>query len=910
MRFKSIRIQLVTWLTILTQHLLAQPPLPPAAPPGNRSAGSGQIVIAGVYKGGPVGEDAGARGVIVSMNSSLQDCELTLQRMARLQAVKTEWLNVTLKMQFMSSADLSRSVLSGFHVVAVPRSDLPPGRDAEIGPRPALSLKECLITGGFDLPLEAGATGNLRMESSHFVKARLQSLAAGGGQGLSLTKCHFEKCEVPVSWLLRTSGCTFEECRFTADVEAKRVPPGLTVLLTGVPGEVPAALAGLGIAVKTVPEAAARFWSPWKEDASGMVTTEHLIAFGPERSEPCVSLPPTETAETTASKVEGIVYRARGMPTQVRFQKGTVEVINKGTFRTGGAVTYLPGGKISWTDSAGNNPGWFSSDYSVLVLNGGVTVCERADLARELGETEHIGSEPGWIDPAGWLLGSTWEFQEKSRKTRLRFEAPGYCTWMDDAGLQGAGNCHPLRGKPGVFVKDWPSSGESGSLVSWDGERILSITRDGKEIMGSRRDPESSGSFALLTPPEGAGKMAPTASEDAATPGPSPADSTPKPEKILKAESSEITALLGMEKNGPDIPAAAAAYRLIATVTPVAGGFEAPLVYLQYGNFAVVQKDIKTMMLARHKVWPSGVEINLSQKAGERPKAGSSVTLPGALLVEGLYTGESWAPGFCATGGLMADGSVQRVSGLPSKLSAALAAKNSVAGIPVQNEAELRDFLLLKGPAALVSLQVIGLEKFDDAVELGRKVPTGNTKTALAEFAKITAIAPGAAALPAWLKTPPVIAQLNKVLAAQPRHLSAKLLLETAVGKAPPLLTKETTLDTLAKEIEGLELMGGNQRDPFAKPVPVNDAGLRASIDGLRRIKPRCHPDLKTFLDRLLDYGAKRLELAVKPESSAKKGRAGKGPPQNTPAEDLDNTGFQLGAEFNRLSQTGRSYDY
>lgn len=113
---------------------------------------------------------------------------------------------------------------------------------------------------------------------------------------------------------------------------------GFTLSRVGPPGDTDAILAQRKIEIKTVTTRANRFWSPVSSSAKGgAATTEHRIAFGPVVTAFCEPLPATDSAEATASAVDGAVFRARGVPLLFRVSN----------------ARFAAGGRLTWTEASG-----------------------------------------------------------------------------------------------------------------------------------------------------------------------------------------------------------------------------------------------------------------------------------------------------------------------------------------------------------------------------------------------------------------------------------------------------------------------------------------------------------------------------------------------------------------------------
>ncbi|RYD25281.1 MAG: hypothetical protein EOP86_27525, partial [Verrucomicrobiaceae bacterium] len=224
--------------------------------------------------------------LVVSRRSLLENSTLTLQGGTGLAAHHSELRNVRL-IAGTGSIQATRSLLADFSLSTsgggkeAGAAGIPRSLSMEMGPR--LILQECLISGKLELP-QGRLAGFLSLDKNHFVRAVLapaEKGAAEAGPGaslMSIRNSHFEKCELPLSVVLRTKGCTFEDCGFEDDLPASAAPEGFTVSVVSRAPQNDPVLAKRRIGVKQVTEPAFRFWSPWTEDAAGAVTTGHRIA--------------------------------------------------------------------------------------------------------------------------------------------------------------------------------------------------------------------------------------------------------------------------------------------------------------------------------------------------------------------------------------------------------------------------------------------------------------------------------------------------------------------------------------------------------------------------------------------------------------------------------------------------------
>jgi hypothetical protein len=205
--------------------------------------------------------------------------------------------------------------------------------------------------------------------------------------------------------------------------------------------------------------------------------------------------------------------------------------------------------------------------------------------------------------------------------------------------------------------------------------------------------------------------------------------------------------------------------------------------------------------------------------------------------------------------------------------------KCRIAGIPEANERAVRDYFLSEGPQSPMGINGFTIKEFDQARDLALAVKSPELTTALAEFDRVIQVAPPKEKAGPWLKQPAVAAQLRKVVKAAPHHLSAKLLLEYAEGRAPVLLSLTGSIESIDREsYEVLQAVKASKEG--GKISGIRQDKLGDAIYRFRRVRGMLHADTRPLLDSMEAFSVSiRNFLSNPPRSIAFHNKAVEGIP-------------------------------
>ena len=129
--------------------------------------------------------------------------------------------------------------------------------------------------------------------------------------------------------------------------------------------------------------------------------------------------------------------------------------------------------------------------------------------------------------------------------------------------------------------------------------------------------------------------------------------------------------------------------------------------------------------------------------------------------------------------------------------------------------------------------------------------------------------APGKDQASSWLKQAAGAAQLRKVVQAAPTHLSAKLLLEYAEGRAPAMLSLTGSIEAIDREAyEVLQAIRSSKASGNLSGIRQDKLG--DAVYRLRRMRARMHPDTRPLLDSMEQFSVViRTFLANPPRTVA-----------------------------------------
>ncbi len=261
-------------------------------------------------------------------------------------------------------------------------------------------------------------------------------------------------------------------------------------------------------------------------------------------------------------------------------------------------------------------------------------------------------------------------------------------------------------------------------------------------------------------------------------------------------------------------------------------------------------REVMKFLYVRHDEIPSGYVVDIAFEDRYTSKDGPSAATACALMLDSLITGDAIDPKFAVTGDMNADGSVQPVGGVPAKVRGARAKDCELVAIPAKNARSLADLVLTEGVVPVTRIQVFTIADFDSAKALAAAEKTGDLKAAIEGFAMVQ----GAVAKHKQrvLANPKVQAKLREVIAKAPNHLSARLLLDKATGRAPRTLSLGGSLESIEKSTASLleaARVGGARRGPLAPD------DLATALGELRRVRGMLDRRTWKYADSIQDFG-------------------------------------------------------
>ena len=261
-------------------------------------------------------------------------------------------------------------------------------------------------------------------------------------------------------------------------------------------------------------------------------------------------------------------------------------------------------------------------------------------------------------------------------------------------------------------------------------------------------------------------------------------------------------------------------------------------------------KEVIKFLRVRHEKWPRGYDVEIAFADHYTPKDGPSAATACALLLDSLVTGTKLDPTFAITGDMNADGSVRPVGGVPAKVRGARSKDCKTVGIPAANARALGDLVLTDGVMPVTHIQVFTIRDFDQAKALAVAEKAEPLAEAIAEFALVQR-AVGQRG-PNVLRNVKVKAKLANVLKLAPNHLSAKLLLDSATGRAPRSLSLLGSLENIERSAASLleAARGGKSgRDTLAPDE------LAGGITELKRVRMKLDRRTWPYADSIHDFG-------------------------------------------------------
>ena len=257
-------------------------------------------------------------------------------------------------------------------------------------------------------------------------------------------------------------------------------------------------------------------------------------------------------------------------------------------------------------------------------------------------------------------------------------------------------------------------------------------------------------------------------------------------------------------------------------------------------------QEVEKLMRIRHgNDLPSGHRIEFGFADKHTMKDGPSAAVACAMMVEAIITGEPIQSSFAVTGDLTAAGEVRPVGGIGAKVRGAAKRDCKVMAVPIANKADVHDIYVLEGINSIVATQIILIETFDQAWEVGRGERSEKIQKALDDYEMVQAAITRA---PSNISHPQVKEKLQSIVTAIPNHESARLIALHSIGKGPKKLSLTGSLQAIqgaAKELNQTIETGNYQERGVNSP-------LWDSVSLLNRLRENVDPRTKDYLDAFL----------------------------------------------------------
>lgn len=363
-------------------------------------------------------------------------------------------------------------------------------------------------------------------------------------------------------------------------------------------------------------------------------------------------------------------------------------------------------------------------------------------------------------------------------------------------------------------------------------------------------------------PPSSLANLPPSSSSPASFAPNTPTGATP-----VKGKLCHVNGLLVQETGAGS--EAGFSCRMNGMATPVFAN--APL-EVQF-NQAVGE----SMMKALHEVnkWadlhynppPRGAQIELAFEDKYSGKDGPSAAVACALLINGLINDQETDPAFAVTGDMNADGEVQPIGGVTAKIRGATNGRCKYLGLPDKNESNVADVLLLDGPGPLAGIQIFGLHKVDQAIQLANTPRQGELETAINTFASVQEVLQrNRQQMYGMLHNPHVLNKLREVLTAAPNHLSAKYLLLYGTDRLPRNLSLAGSLDGIENGADAL-IAAIKSNQPEEHPMLHKDV-IAEQLTKLKSLRPLLDARIRAYAEAVISFGELVREYESNPPVS------------------------------------------
>jgi len=261
--------------------------------------------------------------------------------------------------------------------------------------------------------------------------------------------------------------------------------------------------------------------------------------------------------------------------------------------------------------------------------------------------------------------------------------------------------------------------------------------------------------------------------------------------------------------------------------------------------------------IQRNVPLPGGtLEISFEDKFSKKdgPSAGAAY----AILMRSFSDPFQIDPQFAMTGDISVEGRILQVGGVYAKIRGAAAGRCTRVGIPLLNEAELTDAVVLNGPTSLTEIEVHGMETIEDAIALARTDKDERLQKAATAFAALGALVDKKLKTGDKAATAEIQKTTDAVLALVPRHLSAKLIDAWNNGRLPATLSLGGSLEESQVVFRKYLVTISTKEAPDLADIaneskPTN---ISNTLKALRDLKPKLHADAQKSTAKLEDMCA------------------------------------------------------
>ena len=248
--------------------------------------------------------------------------------------------------------------------------------------------------------------------------------------------------------------------------------------------------------------------------------------------------------------------------------------------------------------------------------------------------------------------------------------------------------------------------------------------------------------------------------------------------------------------------------------------------------------------IRKHVPLPGGsLEISFEDKFSKKdgPSAGAAY----AVLLRSFSDPFKVDPQFAMTGDVSVEGRILAVGGVYEKIRGAVMGGCARVGIPMGDEGELTDGLVLYGPMTLAEIEIHGLESVDDAIAVARADRDERLGQASAAFARLRPLVEKKLKANDSATSAEIQKLTDAVLAAAPRHLSARLIDAWNNRRLPTQLSLGTSLNeahhvfiSYLSAIRGKDELSFEDIADETKTTNINE-----TLRKLRDVTPKLHAD-------------------------------------------------------------------